>query len=226
MEIHNLMEELVVTVVDEAIAEDAAGDHRYCTSPDCRTDVICYVLNRMTPRYVSSGRGFAHLVETLESDTQVAVDLVRLAHEGLQRVTAVRRTWYDSERRGSVDGACYNFPTIQGRVLDGAGFMPLASATVTLVMDDAPIPMYDTRWTNPYTIDARTPGTYIFWPASVPAAETDASASFELHLRIEAPGYESLTHQFSLELERAEHPDPVFSLEREHRLPDLYLFPG
>ena len=84
MEIHNLMEDQVFRRVNEICdEEEQRGNNDYCTSKACRLDVVCYVLNRIPPRYVTSGRGVAHVEQTIVSDTQLAVDITKLAQEAL-----------------------------------------------------------------------------------------------------------------------------------------------
>jgi competence protein ComFB len=226
MEMHNLMEDLVRAAVDEVCADqDRSGDARYCTTTQCRLDAICYVLNRIPPRYVSSGRGLAHLTADLQDDQQLAVDIVRLVHEGLHRVSAVRRGYYGEDAtEANPPGACFNFPTIKGRILDGAGFMPLSEIDVELRHNDEPVDMFDVRWSNPCHVSEHSPGTYTFWPAPVSAERERVSRVFDFVLIADAPGYDRLVHHFSLELASDTHPSTTFNLDRDHHLPDLYLF--
>lgn len=226
MEIHNLMEELVSSMIEQIAAEDAAEAHpRYCTTPECRVDAICYVLNRMPPRYVSSSRGVAHLTEELKGDQQIAVDIVRLAHEGLHRVSAVRRSYY-----GAADGAshptgpCFNLPTIKGRLLDGASFSPLSDIEIELVHDGEPVEMYDSRWTNPYRIPDQAPGTFLFWPAPVGGSSIGEKRDFWFEIRITDERFDPLSHSFVVSAESAATENRVFTLEHDFTLPDLYLF--
>jgi competence protein ComFB len=225
MEIHNLMEELVSSVVGDVCREDAeSAAPRYCTTPECRVDAVCYVLNRVPPRYVSSGRGFAHLTEELLSDHQLSVDLVRLAHEGLHRVNAVRRSFYGSGDRTHGTGPCFNFPTVKGRLLDGATFTPVTDVEVTLLHEGSPVEMFDPRWSNPYRIPLQAPGTFLFWPAPVTAERPGVAQDFSFELHVEDPRFEPFSHYFSLSASSEERENPVFSLERDFSLPDLYLF--
>lgn len=225
MEIHNLLEELVTQTVREICEDDEAHEEqRYCTSAECRIDAVCYVLNRIAPRYVSSGRGFAHLSEELHDDQQLQIDLVRLAHEGLKRVSAVARTFYGLPSGDIPSGPCFNFPTIKGRVLDGTTFFPLSGVTVTLRTDGAIAPMFDNRWANPYEVSEHTPGTYNFWPASVTAESAGVKKTFDFEILLECEGFTSLTHYFSVDTISAASVARTMSLQPDVRLPDLYLF--
>ena len=212
MEIHNLMEELVRATVEEICSEDQAGTQRYCTAPQCRTDAVCYVLNRVPPRYVSSGRGLAHLTADLQKDQQLMVDVVKLTHEALGRVSAVRRAYYDQTATSRGAGACFNFPTIKGRILDGAAFMPVSDIDVELRLGGKPVEMFDERWTNPYRISDRTPGTFIFWPAPADADAAGVSQTFDFELVASAKGYYDLSHHFSVELQSDDGANQVVDL--------------
>ena len=225
MEIHNLMEELVASVVEDICSDVSTTESlHYCTDPECRTDAICYVLNRVAPRYVSSGRGIAHLTKDLGSDQQLQIDVVKLAHEGLHRVSAVRRTYYGTTNRKHATGPCFNFPTIKGRLLDGAIFSPVSGVDVILLLDGEPVEMFDTRWSNPYSIPEQTPGTFLFWPAPLPADDDGIERVFSFVLQVDDSRYEPLYHSFTIASESDRVENPVFTLERDFTLPDLYLF--
>jgi competence protein ComFB len=225
MEIHNVMEGLVTSAVEQVAREDAESDApRYTVTEEYLTDAVCYVLNRVHPRYVSSGRGFAHLTSELQQDYQLGIDLVRLAHEGLHRVNAVRRTFYGSNNPHHPGGPCYNFGTIKGRLLDGARFSPVSDVEVVLLHKGTPVEMFDSRWSNPYRIPPQTPGNFHFWPAPVEADDNGESRDFPFELRIEDDRYEPLSHYFTCTARREEKENRVFSLERDVTLPDLYLF--
>ncbi len=225
MEIHNLMEELVRRAVDDLAREDEdTGSPRFCSTEDCRNDAICYVLNRVGPRYVSSARGYSHIVDDLESDRQLAVDLVRLAKEGLQRVTLVRRGYYDEHAKRPSDGPSFNFPTITGRVLDGKSFFPVAGVQVELKIDDKTAEMFDQRWNNPYLLNANLPGTYTFWPCPIAHKTPGEQRSFSCELTISGAGYDPLSHIFEVSVTSEEDVAGFLSLHREFKVPDLYIF--
>lgn len=225
MEIRNLMEELVRRTIEEIAREDGASSNpRYCISEDCLIDAVCYALNRVQPRYVSSARGIAHIVEDLESDQQIAIDVMRLAHEALTRVSSVRRGYYDTTGDEDAWGPSFNFPTITGRVLDGTSFFPIGGVEVELCIDEKPARMFDQRWHNPYPLDDHAPGTFIFWPRPIASSIPEESREFSCELRVRGGGYDPLSHFFTLGLTSADAVEEHVSLNREHKLPDLYLF--
>lgn len=219
------MEGNVVKVVNQVADDDASSaDPKYLTTEESRVDVACFVLNRIPQRYVSSARGRAHIEQEEDHDQQLFVDMVTLAHEGFRRVTSVQRSFYDEESRWQpARGPHVLFPTIKGRFFDGVSFAPISGVEAQLLRDGKLVPMIDTRWENPYLIDAQTAGTYIFWPAPVAAKNEQETLSFEFEIRVEAPGYEPFHHFFTVE--RASTSDVTLGLTAsgEYGLPDLYL---
>lgn len=228
MAIHNLMEEEVLRVINEICDEEAQKENPlYCVSPGCRQDAACYVLNRIPPRYVSSGRGLAHAEVAYKGNPQLHVDLVTLASEGLKRVTTVQRSFYRGEeaQRDLQTGPCYNFPTITGRLFNGLSFEPVTGIDVELRRDGRLVEMVDSRWSNPYHIVTNTPGTYLFWPAPESSNEPGERAEFEFEIAADAAGYEPLHHFFSVCLRSDTQRDLAIRFSQDHTLPDLYLLP-
>ena len=65
MIIHNVMEDLVYDEVNKLFdeAEEKKESWLTCSCMQCRVDTMCYVLNRLKPRYIKSGRGLAHFLK-------------------------------------------------------------------------------------------------------------------------------------------------------------------
>jgi competence protein ComFB len=230
MEIRNLMEDAVKAVVDE-LFENERRDQRlgYCTCDQCRLDVACYVLNRLKPEYIVSSRGLAYSEREGLDKVQRRADVISLVKEGWGKVTHTPRPTADhtgSRPVGdAVSGPVYNFPTLMGRVFDGRNFAPLGEGSVKLLMGSDEAQMVDPNWQNPFVLAGATGGTYIFWPKPV-SAEADAERrSFVFEISVSVPGFDPLSHFIELELtpDKAERLD--FSLQRVHKIPDLYLFP-
>ncbi|MFP4113251.1 MAG: late competence development ComFB family protein [Spirochaetota bacterium] len=226
--IHNVMEDSVLRIVDEICDEDAASENpKYCTSNECRMDAACYVLNRVPQRYVTSARGQAHMELELGRDKQLYVDLVALAHEGLRRVSSFRRSFYNGEHSQitTLSGPQFYLPTIKGRFFNGASFSLVTDVEVSLLRDDETVPMIDSRWQNPYAIVGNTAGTYLFWPAPIPAENDGERRTFEFEIRVEASGYDEFHHYFTIDRLSVGQVPEALEMAGEHRLPDLYLVP-
>lgn len=226
--IHNLMETLVLRVVEEISEEDAAGGQpTYCTTPDCRMDVACFVLNRIPQRYVNSARGQAHVEDDLHNDMQLRVDVVTLVHEGLRRVTSTRRSFYDqTDDAPPVEGPVFCLPILKGRLFNGLDFTPIIDVPVQLRLDDELIPMTDNRWSNPYIIPSNTPGTYIFLPRPLAAGASGEQRTFEFELRVEDDRYEPFHHFLTVDVTSRSAPPDLMDASADHRVPDLYVLPA
>jgi len=227
VEIKNLMEGLVLQAIDQLKDEkNPEGTPRYCTNPECTGDAACYVLNRITPRYAGSSRGVARLTRELQQDSQLQIDILRLVTEALHRVTAVQRDYQSAVRdEEKIGGPYFNFPTVRGRLLNGMTFEPVTGVSVELFSGGDSTEMFDGRWQNPYEISDFTPGTFLFWPAPIPAERPLELRTFSFEIRVTDGMFDPFRHLFRVEIQSDETEIASFSLHREYLLPDLYLFP-
>jgi len=230
MEIRNVMEDAVMTVVEELFAAEEKDKRLgFCTCDQCRQDVACYVLNRVKPEYIVSSRGLAYSEKEGLDKVQRRVDVISLVKEGWSKVSHTPRATSDhlgaKAPEAGREGPVYNFPTIMGRVIDGRTFAPLGEGVVRLLAGEVEAEMLDPNWQNPFVLAGATGGTFIFWPKPVAAEAGEAERIFSFEIKIEVPGLEALSHHIEMDLspERAERLD--FSLQRVHKVPDLYLFP-
>jgi competence protein ComFB len=230
MEIRNIMEDAVKVLVEELFErEDREKRLGYCTCDQCKLDVECYVLNRTKPEYIVSSRGLAYSEKEGLDKVQRQADLVSLVKEGWGKVSHSPRPTSahlpgkatDEEREGPI----YNFPTLMGRVFDGRTFAPLGEGSVRLLSDGEEAEMVDPNWQNPFVLANATGGTFIFWPKPRPAAPGEGEKKFVFEVKVDVPGLEGLSHYVEIDIapERSMRLD--FSLQRVHKVPDLYLFP-
>ena len=226
--IHNVMEEQVIQIVDQICDEDEASESpKYSTGDECRMDAACFILNRIPQRYISSARGQAHTEMEMARNQQLFVDIVTLAHEGLRRVTSVKRSFYGDtpSAPGDIVGPRYYLPTIMGRLLNGVTFDLLKDKEVVLLADDEPVTMLDARWQNPYRLVGNTPGAYLFWPSPVGAEQAGVERTFEFEIRVMSDEFEEFHHYFTINRTSTEQIPNALEMTSEHRIPDLYLLP-
>ena len=232
MELHNTVEDTVITRVNEIFEALANGENKsnYCTCNHCRMDIICYVLNRMKPHYIVSNRGASRVqTESLEKQQQLA-DITALIHEGFRQVNHNQRPNFSHKPglngTGSIkEHPIFNIPTIMGRLFNGNNFAPISDVSVELFWNGALVAMKDGNWQNPCHVVPNTEGTFSFWPVIVKASKTNETKIFEYSLRVAAPEFETLTHFFKISVTSEVHEAGSFTLARTYKLPDLYMFP-
>jgi len=227
MNVHNLMEELVYAEVNDLFDAAKANQAPWltCSCSQCRLDTICYVLNRMTPRYIKSGRGLAYSQNTEFADeSQLLADINRLGLEGMRQVLSSRRP-HDTDETVLPTTPVFNFPTIVGRVLDGLTFEPVKDVSVLLLLDSKPAPQIDCSWENPYQISPHTPGTFTFWIKPEGTKKIGAKKVFPCEIKIEQAGYDPIDYFFELGITSEPNVRLAYTAEHAFMLPDLHLFP-
>lgn len=229
MNVHNLMEDIVNLSVNKLYEQVKSENAAWlsCDCENCRLDTVSYVLNRIPPKYVVSGRGVTHAVETLNSH-QLMADIEALSLEGMRTVSTTKRPFHANSRKECIVTAsskpAFNFSTFNGIVLDGNTFEPVSNATILLKVGSETAEMVDKTWNNPYTTVKSTKGAYSFWVKSVPAKKAGISKTFDFSLEISAPDYEELVYHFEVPVTSESFVrnelDSTFSL----KLKDLVLF--
>ena len=203
MNVHNLMEDLVIQNVDlmyEQVKEAKAA-WLSCDCKNCRLDTVSYVLNRIPPKYIVSGRGVTHASETL-NNKQFMADVNALILEGMRTVSSTKRPFHTNDRKEcsviADNKPSFNFPTFTGTILDGSTFEPITGAIVTIKMDGKLVEMIDKTWSNPYTTFKSTHGTFSFWAKSIPAEKEGEQNKFAFTFEISAQGYTSTVYNIVL----------------------------
>ena len=225
MKIHNLLEEIVTNKVDELFSDPAAAATLgMCTCDQCRLDVICYALNRLSPRYIISGKGATHIETEFYDDFQNATDVASIVNDGIHKVKMLKRPTCSAENSDAqLSSPVYNFPSITGKVFDGETFEPLSKVNVYLFVENELTEMMNTNWTNPYELSDNAPGTFTFWPKPLEAAP-GIERKFQFELRIEYGNDGPHSHFFSIGLLPEDAVKEVFELISVHKLNDIYIF--
>lgn len=229
MEIHNISEDIVFSSVQKIFESIKAEENKdkLCLCDQCKLDTICYVLNRVQPRYVVSNRGITRIEHDWAGRQQTEADIATLVYRGLRKVNHNRRptTVHETADPGiKMEGPFFNIPTMVGRLFDGETFAPLSGVTVTLHSKGEKVPMRNTNWQNPYTLVEKTPGSYTFWPVPILAESADLRHIFEYSLKIESTDHESLVHFFKVPLISTINNSEI-AHGKTFKIPDLYLFP-
>ena len=228
MKVHNVMEELITTRVNlmyERLNE-AKPSWFTCDCEDCRLDVVSYVLNRIPPRYVVSGRGVVHTMKLVPTP-QIKADIDALVIEAVRAINSTKRPYHKDiapNARSEKHEISFNFPIFSGRVFDGASFEPLIDCTITLKYEERNADMIDKTWSNPCKTYAATNGSYSFWVKPFKADKVGESKYFTFTVAVAAKGYTPASHAFSIplisEAEQRNEASTAYSL----KIQDLFLF--
>ena len=211
MVFHNLMEEIITTRVP-ALFEEAARtkvDWLSCSCPQCQADTICYVLNKVPPKY---------------NEVQLSVDIDSEIIQGMKHILSRKRPHFETSEGGDSATPAYNFPAVVGKVLNGATFEPIFDIQVSLYSKGNLVTMIDNTWHNPYNILEYTPGTFTFWPKPEKADASGIKKLFPMELRITAEGYEPVHHFFDIQLTSESRITKVLNTNNMYRVPDIFLF--
>lgn len=229
MNVHNLMEDVVKKSVND-LYEQVKNDKATwltCDCENCRLDTITYVLNRLPPKYVVSGRGATHS-EVMLNNQQLKADIETLSLEGMRIVSSTKRPFHLNNRKdceiAENNSPVFNFSSIIGTVLDGSTFEPIINAKVLLKIDGKPAEMIDKTWINPYTTIKNTRGVFNFWIKPIPAKQSGIKKSFKMELEISCDGYSDLNYHFTLPVESEEKSRIELNSTFTIKLQDLVLF--
>ncbi|MCL2832657.1 MAG: late competence development ComFB family protein [Treponema sp.] len=232
MELHNVIEDLVIPKVEDifnTIAADESGE-KLCTCSQCRIDTACYVLNRITPFYVVSNRGAARVHMETSQRHQTDADIAAFIYEGIRRISHNQRPNFNhnssvTDQNTGIGKPVFNIPTITGRLFSGSNFAPVHSVDLKLFCNGKLVQMKDGNWQNPLHLVSHTEGNFSFWPAPFPAKKTGEQLNFEFTLCAGSAEYETLNHAFTIPVTSEIQSIKSFSLVRAFKLTDLFLFP-
>ena len=229
MRFHNVMEDLVVRMVTKVFTdEELSGQKGFCTTEQCKLDVTCYVLNRVKPTYIVSGRGLSHFDTDYLQKLQREADLASLIYKAIEVVDGNRRP-HDTGSLGwqVLEGALLILPTFSGRVFNSVNFEPVSDIDVALYCDGELLPMVTPNWQNPTHVVLHTAGIYSFWPKPMPASRPDADEVVEFEVAIDDERYEPLRHYFQMTLRSRLATDTSMSIsvDRTVQIKDIYVVP-
>jgi len=154
---------------------------------------------------------------------QESADLIALVTEGMERVSATKRPHFAVADGGHpVDGLSFQFPVISGQLLNGANFVPMNDATVTLRSGGELSASFSESWRNPLDVTSQARGRFGFWPRPERASSKERR-TFEFKLDVSARGFDDARHFFSLTL--SPQLESIDSPTESHSVGDIYSFP-
>lgn len=224
MTVHNILEEEVINQVNNIFdqAKELGITWITCDCEQCRLDIVTYVLNRIPPKYIVSGRGLNHNISSF--DPQQKADLNALIFEAMKIVNSVKRPYHAQKQEEATTeiGEFYNFPIFVGSIYDGDNFEPLANTNISLKCEGQLVSMFDYTWPNPCTTTKATKAVYSFWVKPQPA--TEDSKMFTFTLEISAEGYETIHYTFEVPIIKENKMRKSLNSTYSLKIQDLFLF--
>ena len=179
MKIQNIMEDYVTDKVNTMYDELPDNSFVTCKCPRCRSDVICYVLNRIPPKYVVSSKGGTFV--SLSIDNQTKIDVDALIIDGMKLVNTSKRHYGEELTEEKASQPYFIFPVFVGSVLDGNSFEPIMGAVATLTAGGQIIEMEDGSWINPCETYNKDLGVFSFKPKPIPADAAGIEKDFSFY---------------------------------------------
>ena len=222
MKIHNIMESYITNRTNALYDDFVEMENSFltCSCENCRLDTICYVLNRVQPKYVVSGRGMTYANLALNGQTKADIDAMII--DGIRVVNAAKRPYHDQRKlKETTDNKpAFIFPVFMGAVYDGHTFEPLSGVSIELSADGKLVSMEDASWENPTLTYKPAKGSFTFKPASIPAEKEGETREFNFTITIRSADYQPLIYSFTSPLTSSKEETPFISL----KLQDSYMF--
>jgi hypothetical protein len=192
MAIKNIMEDIVNNIVEEIFRVDESIDEKKVS----RDDVLAYVLNRTTPKYVTSERGILHGKLDEKYITQQKTDILFLIYEAIEIITSRRSSVLRSKKDDAKPLKC--LPHIIGEVLEETTFSVVPDVEVTLYYKGEPLPMITPEWANPYMTNRATKGYFHFWPEYL-EEKCKGKSAVTLEVRFRHPKFKEKTVEIEVD---------------------------
>lgn len=233
MKAHNIMEEIIATAVDEYFNNNSnLKSDQYCSCQQCKTDINCYVLNRIKPKYAVSARVIVHHDFGYQGDLQTMADIIRLIKEAFSIVNSQRRGDLSHAKTTETtieNGFFYNFPNITGKILDGETFVPISDVQVKLLVNnseknDILVKMMPYN-ENPVNVKKQTNGIFAFLPYPVETDKKDVEKNFIFKIIINHPNYMEYIKLFDINIPSKEEFQNSIHFTNTKTLEEIFLFP-
>ena len=200
-----------------------------CDCDRCKMDSTAYVLNKVKPYYIVSGRGVVYSEQELINH-QLKADVDALVLEAIRTVASTQRpnheimSYIDKSYDKSVEVPSFNFPIISGSVLNGSTFEPLTDAEIILYDEKGVALMQDSSFLNPTKTFNSTKGSYTFWPQAIKAEKEGITKAFHFIVEAKAEGFSSLQTCFDINVTSEEKKAIDFTSNLSIKVKDLILF--
>lgn len=183
LELKNIIELIVVELVDQMDEVKSGKIHE-----NQKIELASYVLNRVQPMYITSNKGFTHIMLKYQNDPQFLADLMVKLNEGMNIIRKTKLSGPPAVKLNKGE-AYYVFPRIYGRVVSSRTMHYVDDAKVTLYVGADVAKTQYSDWANPLTLTPESEGVFSFSPMPLPAAKPDETKVFELKILIHKEGH-------------------------------------
>ena len=236
MNLHNIMEDIVLKYLDEMIKLKKD----ICNCEQCKNDILCYTLNRINPMYIVSSRGIIHTENRQRYHFQDEIDILTTLNEAIEIVSNKRRheiiddnILLNKKIKLNISDELknenhFNFPQIVGRIIDSTNMTPVNEVQLTLYDETGKnkIRMFDDNWQNPETVISEMKGTYVFWPAPVKTYKAGIQKDFQMSLAVKKDNYEPISKFLYIRTVSSKGIIDHISKESIYYIDDVYITKG
>lgn len=182
LELKNILEDIVLQIVDE-LDESKIGQLEL----NQKIELASYALNRLQPMYITSNRGFSHIIKKYKNDPQFLADVMVKVDEGLR---VVMRTRISEKASATIESGrhYYLLPRIYGKIISSKTLMYVDKAKVSLYIDGELSRAIYSSWPNPLELSHESEGIYSFAPRPIEANQKEGVHTFQLKIVIENDG--------------------------------------
>lgn len=196
MKLKNYQEDIVLRLTELVLQDypEIQADEKFIH------DIAAFTLNRITPSYIMSERGFTrfatkHLIDE-DKNTKGLIEVMVIINMAIEYLKSRRKSDRNNIENKEIkkepaepvyNKYIYNFPQFIGRVIDKANNKPIIDACITLYIDGNKAKSIEANWPNPYHTVNETNGFYSFWPKSL--FDSSDSKKYKVELKITHKNY-------------------------------------
>lgn len=221
--IQNLQENEVYNIVNNLLEDKKVKQTYPAVDDELKLDIICYILNRLSPHYTNSNRGYNYYLSK-DINRQNRTDIISLFFSALESFKERRDTGIPLGET-KTEKRYFNFPQFFGLVFNSDNMLRIERAVATFFIDGKLVDNNEYHGIqNPYTIHPQTRGIYSFWIPAIENSKNVAERTFTIKVRIEIPGSEKEISVFEkITLKSTDAFQPNVEKGNTHQLPDAFL---
>ncbi len=178
MRVKNLQENVVYGTIT-TLLESQYPD--IVTNETLKNDIAAFVLNRLSPYYITGERGYTRFVGKMlyEPNQKDIIKIITLINHAIEIIHTRRKDPVVSDPTPNKDvdldsheSSYLRFPVIIGSVRDKKTDAPIEGVSISLCnKEDKIVAMGSKHWKNPAVTQSNTLAYFSLWPNSVPNSQ-------------------------------------------------------